>query len=98
MFRTVNIPTSTSSITLIIVPSWFPGRPTKWRWQHTTANHNSDEVKFELADAYFRKRLYAQALDAVGQVSEQGRKDDAYLALLGDIYGHLGDTARAEGI
>jgi tetratricopeptide (TPR) repeat protein len=62
------------------------------------ANPNSDEIKFDLADAYFRKRLYPQALDAAGQVSEQGRKDDAYLALLGDIYGHLGDTARAEEI
>ncbi len=62
------------------------------------ANPNSDEIKFDLADAYFRKRLYPQALDAAGQVSEQGRKDDAYLALLGDIYGHLGDTAHAEEI
>jgi tetratricopeptide (TPR) repeat protein len=61
-------------------------------------NPNSDEVKFDLADAYFRKRLYPQALDAAGQVSEQGRKDDAYLALLGDIYVHLGDTVRAAEI
>jgi tetratricopeptide (TPR) repeat protein len=61
-------------------------------------NPNSDEVKFDLADAYFRKRLYPQALDAAGQVSEQGRKDNAYLALLGDIYVHLGDTARAAEI
>lgn len=62
------------------------------------ANPQSDEVKFDLADAYFRKRLYPQALDAAQQVSEDGRKDDAYLALLGDIYGHLGDAARAEDI
>ncbi len=62
------------------------------------ANPNSDEVKFDLADAYFRKRLYSQALDAAGQVSEQGRKDNAYLALLGDIYVHLGDSARAAEI
>ncbi len=62
------------------------------------ANPESDEVKFDLADAYFRKRLYPQALDAAGQVSEKGRQDDAYLALLGDIYTHLGDTARAEEI
>jgi tetratricopeptide (TPR) repeat protein len=61
-------------------------------------NPASDEVKFDLADAYFRKRLYTQALDAAGQVSEQGRKDDAYLALLGDIYAHLGDTTRATEI
>ncbi len=62
------------------------------------ANPNSDEIKFDLADAYFRKGLYPEALDAAEQVSEQGRKDDAYLALLGDIYAHLGDTARAEEI
>jgi len=62
------------------------------------ANPGSDEVKFDLADAYFRKRLYAQALDSAEQISEEGRKDDAYLALLGDIYAHLGNTARATEI
>ena len=61
-------------------------------------NPASDEVKFDLADAYFRKRLYSQALDVAGQVSEEGRKDDAYLALLGDIYGHLGEMAQAKEI
>ena len=62
------------------------------------ANPGLDDVKFDLANAYFRKRLYPQALDAAGQVSEDGRKDEAYLALLGDIYAHLGDTARATEI
>jgi tetratricopeptide (TPR) repeat protein len=62
------------------------------------ANPDSDEVKFDLADAYFRKRAYTQALEAAGQVSEKSRTDDAYLALLGDIYAHLGDSARAEDI
>jgi tetratricopeptide (TPR) repeat protein len=62
------------------------------------ANPDSDEVKFDLADAYFRKRAYTQALEVAGQVSEKGRTDDAYLALLGDIYAHLGDAARAEEI
>jgi tetratricopeptide (TPR) repeat protein len=62
------------------------------------ADPNADEIKFDLADAYFRKRLYPQALDAAQQVSEQGRKDDAYLALLGDIYAHLNDAAHAEEI
>jgi len=59
------------------------------------ANPGSDEVKFNIADAYFRKGMYSQALDAAGQVSEAGRKDNTYLALLGDIYAHLGDTAHA---
>jgi tetratricopeptide (TPR) repeat protein len=62
------------------------------------ASPDSDDVKFDLADAYFRKGLYPQALEAANQVSEQGRQDDAYLALLGDIYAHLGDTARATEI
>ncbi len=62
------------------------------------ANPNSDELKFDLANAYFRKRLYSQALDTAGQVSEAGRKDDAYLTLLGDIYAHLGDAAHASDI
>jgi tetratricopeptide (TPR) repeat protein len=61
-------------------------------------NPNSDEIKFDLADAYFRKGLYSNALDAAKQVSEQGHQDDPYLALLGDIYAHLGDAARAEEI
>ena len=62
------------------------------------ANPNSDEVKFNLANAYFRKRLYSDALNVAGQVSPEGQKDDAYLALLGDIYAHSGNTARASEI
>jgi tetratricopeptide (TPR) repeat protein len=61
-------------------------------------NPGSDEVKFNLANAYFRERQYSQALETAGQVSEAGRKDDAYLSLLGDIYAHLGDTAHAAQI
>ncbi len=59
-------------------------------------NPTSDEIRFDLADAFFRKGLYRQALDAAQQVSETGRKDDAYLSLLADIYGHMGETGRAE--
>ena len=54
-------------------------------------NPDSDEIKFDLANAYFRKRLYPDALYAAVQVSQEGQKDDAYLALLGDIYAHSGD-------
>jgi len=62
------------------------------------ANPDSDEVKFDLADAYFRSGLYSEALTAAEQLSPAGREDDAFLALLGDIYAHLGDTGRADEI
>ncbi len=62
------------------------------------ANPDSDDVKFDLADAYFRKGLYPQALEAAQQVSAPGQQDAAYLALLGDIHAHLGETTRAEEI
>lgn len=61
-------------------------------------NPNSDEVKFDLMNAYFRKRLYPNALEIAGQVSPEAQKDNAYLALLGDIYAHSGDAARASEI
>ncbi|MBV8436413.1 MAG: tetratricopeptide repeat protein [Silvibacterium sp.] len=61
-------------------------------------NPNSDEVKFDIADAYFRKGHYSEALDAAQQVSPDGRKDDTYLALLGDIYAHLGEWGKAKEI
>jgi tetratricopeptide (TPR) repeat protein len=61
------------------------------------ANPDSDDVKFDLADAYFRKGQYSQALDTMQKVSAQGQ-DDAYLALLGDAKAHLGQTAEAEEI
>jgi tetratricopeptide (TPR) repeat protein len=59
------------------------------------ANPDSDDIKFDLADVYFRKRLYRESLDAAQSVSAAGQKDDAYLALAGDIYAHLGDSAKA---
>ena len=62
------------------------------------ANPDSDDVKFDLTDAYFRRGLYAQALETSRQVSVAGQQDDAFLALLGDIHAHLGDTARAKEI
>ncbi|MHB8502261.1 MAG: tetratricopeptide repeat protein [Candidatus Acidiferrales bacterium] len=58
----------------------------------------SDDVKFDLADAYFRKGDYAQALETAKQVSAQGQQDGAFLSLLGDIQAHLGDTADASAI
>lgn len=62
------------------------------------ANPDSDDVKFDLADACFRKGSYADALKAAEEVSQAGQQDDAFLALLGDVQAHLGDTARAEEI
>jgi tetratricopeptide (TPR) repeat protein len=61
-------------------------------------NPQSDEENFDLADAFFHRARYSDALDAAYRVSEAGRKDDSYLELLGDIYAHLGDIPRAEGI
>lgn len=63
-----------------------------------TANPDLDDVKFDLADAYFRKGDYTQALAAAKQVSAAGQQDDAFLSLLGDVYAHLGDTGRATRI
>jgi tetratricopeptide (TPR) repeat protein len=62
------------------------------------ASPDSDDVKFDLADAYFRKGAYPQALEASQSVSAAGQQDDSFLALLGDIYSHLGDTAHAQRI
>ena len=59
---------------------------------------DSDDVKFDLADVYFRKSLYHQALEAALKVSPAGQRDAAFLALLGDIYSHLGNTSKAEEI
>jgi tetratricopeptide (TPR) repeat protein len=59
------------------------------------ANPDSDEIKFDLANAYFRKRQYAEALTTAKTVSADGQKDDAFLNLMGDIYVHVGDLAQA---
>jgi tetratricopeptide (TPR) repeat protein len=62
------------------------------------ANPDSDDVKYDLADAYFRKGSYAEALEAAEKVSAAGQQDDSFLSLLGDIQVHLGETARAAEI
>ncbi|HEY7353392.1 MAG TPA: tetratricopeptide repeat protein [Terriglobales bacterium] len=61
-------------------------------------NPDSDDIKFDLADVYFRKRLYSEALTTAQTVSSAGQQDDAYLSLLGDIYAHLGDSTKAAEI
>jgi tetratricopeptide (TPR) repeat protein len=62
------------------------------------ANFNPDEVRFDLADTYFRARRYPQALDSALAVSPEGRKDNAWLSLLADIYAHTGDVERASAM
>lgn len=62
------------------------------------ANAESDDVKFDLADAYFRKGAYSDALQSAQQVSAEGQNDSAYLSLLGDIYVRLNDGERASAI
>ncbi len=62
------------------------------------ASPDSDDIKFDLADAYFRKGLYPEALEAAQQVSLAGQQDAAFLSLLGDIQAHLGETAKAAEI
>lgn len=59
------------------------------------ANPDSDDIKFDLADVYFRKRQYPEALAAAQSVSAAGQRDDAYLALVGDIYSHQGESEKA---
>jgi tetratricopeptide (TPR) repeat protein len=61
-------------------------------------NPDSDDVKYDLADAYFRKGQFAEALEVAQQVSTQGQLDDSYLALVADIRAHLGQAHAASEI
>ncbi len=79
----------------------------RYRWYDEAIQHfqqalladpNSDDVKFDLANAYFKKRMYAEAFRAIGQISDKGRDDESCLTLLGDIYAHLGNDAEATRI
>ena len=55
-------------------------------------NPESDDVKFDLAEAYFRTGNYAEALASAETISDSAQQDDAYLALIGDIQAHLGNS------
>lgn len=61
-------------------------------------NPDSDDVKFDLADAYFHVGQYSNAFDVAMKASSQCQKENAYLALLGDIYAHLGNLESAAQI
>jgi tetratricopeptide (TPR) repeat protein len=58
-------------------------------------NPESDDVKFDLANANFHLRLYTQALEVANTISPAGRSDDSFQQLLGDIYMHMDDTVHA---
>jgi len=62
------------------------------------ANPDSDDVKFDLANAHFRKGQYKDALASAQTISATGQQDDAFLALLGDIEAHLDNTPKATEI
>ncbi|HUI43336.1 MAG TPA: tetratricopeptide repeat protein [Terriglobia bacterium] len=63
--------------------------------QALQSNPGSDDAWYDLADAYFRLRDYADALAAAQHVSSQGQNDSGFLALLADIDAHLGRTDEA---
>jgi tetratricopeptide (TPR) repeat protein len=62
------------------------------------ADPTSGDAKYDLANAYFRIGNYAQALEVMRQLSPSAESDDTMLALLGDIYAHLGRTPEAVSI
>jgi tetratricopeptide (TPR) repeat protein len=59
------------------------------------SNPNSDDVWYNLADAYFRQRDYSDALTAAQHVSPAGQKETSHLSLLADILVHLGQYDEA---
>jgi tetratricopeptide (TPR) repeat protein len=59
------------------------------------ADPSSDDVKYDLADAYFRVRQYGKALSVLERISTAGQKDDSVLALLADTEAHVGRTQEA---
>ena len=62
------------------------------------ANADSDEIKFDLADAHFRKGSYSDALQTLETMSPAGQKDDTSLSLLADVYAHLGQNTKSVAI
>jgi tetratricopeptide (TPR) repeat protein len=58
-------------------------------------NPDSDEIKFDLSDAFFRQGMYSEALQMIRTISPAAQSDDTCLSLLGDVYAHLGETQRS---
>lgn len=63
-----------------------------------TAQPDSDDALFDLANAELRKGSYPDALATVQRISPSAQHDEAYLSLLADIDAHLGDTTQAESL
>jgi len=62
------------------------------------ADPSSDDAKYDLANTYFEQQDYAKARDVLDQISGQGREDESYLALLGDLDARLGKFSEAEEV
>jgi tetratricopeptide (TPR) repeat protein len=59
------------------------------------ANPSSDEAHYDLSYAQFQTGDYPKALEALQKSSASAQKNDAFLALAGDIYSRLGRNAEA---
>jgi predicted Zn-dependent protease len=62
------------------------------------ADPDSDDGKYDIADAYFSMRDYGHALQWLQSISPHGRNDPGTMALLGDVDAHLGRLPEAESI
>lgn len=60
------------------------------------ADPASYDAKYDLANAYFEQRDFANARDMLDRISGQGREDESYLALLGDVDTRLGRFSDAQ--
>ena len=62
------------------------------------ADPSSDDAKYDLANAYFQQRDYANAHDMLDSISRQGREDESYLAFLGDLDMRMGRFSDAQEV
>ncbi|MGA8939445.1 MAG: tetratricopeptide repeat protein [Acidobacteriaceae bacterium] len=63
-----------------------------------TAQPDSDDALFDLANAEFRKGSFAEALSTAQRIFSPPQHEEAYLSLLADIDAHLGNTTQAESL
>lgn len=62
------------------------------------ADPNSDDVKYDLAVAYFRMGQHEKALSTLQQISASGWHDDSVFALWADVDTHMGRIEEATEI